>query len=127
MLHIRLRRIGKKKQPVYRMVVVEKSKDPWGDYLENLGTYNPRVTPTEFNVKADRVKDWIAKGAQCSDTVWNLLMDQGIVTGDKRKTIELTRKRKGKLDKVKEEKKAAEEAKRAEAEAKKQAEAEAKK
>jgi small subunit ribosomal protein S16 len=108
MLHIRLRRIGKKKQPSYRLIVCEKTKDPWGDYLENLGTYNPRSTPSEISLKADRIKEWIAKGAQCSDTVWNILVDQGVVTGEKRKTIELSEKRKLKLSEKEEAKKAKE-------------------
>lgn len=133
MLHIRLRRIGKKKQPIYRMIICEKTKDPWGDYLENLGTYNPRMNPSAINLKADRIKDWIGKGAQCSDTVWNILVDQKIVEGDKRKSIAISKKRKGKLDAKNAEKKAAEEAKKeaeaakkAEEGAAKQAEAEAK-
>ena len=125
MLHIRLRRIGKKKQPIYRMIVCEKTKDPWGDYLENLGTYNPRMTADGIQLKADRIQDWIKKGAQCSETVWNLLVDQGIVKGEKRKTIAISKKRHASIDKAQEDKKAAEEAKKAEEEAKKQAEAEA--
>jgi small subunit ribosomal protein S16 len=124
MLHIRLRRTGKKKQPQYRLIVCEKSKDPWGDYLENLGTYNPRVHPSEINLKADRIKEWIAKGAQCSDTVWNMLVDQGVVEGEKRKTIGLSTKRKGKVAEKSEVKKAADEA-QAKREAEKAAEAEA--
>ena len=43
MLKIRMSRFGKKKQPIYRIIVSESSKDPWGDYLENLGTYNPKT------------------------------------------------------------------------------------
>jgi small subunit ribosomal protein S16 len=113
MLHIRLRRVGKKKQPSYRLIVCEKSKDPWGDYLENLGTYNPRTSPSEINLKTDRIKEWISKGAQCSDTVWNILVDQGVVEGGKRKTIELSKKRKEKVDKASADKAAAEEAKKA--------------
>ncbi len=109
MLHIRLRRIGKKKQPQYRMIVCEKTKDPLGDYLENLGTYNPRVSPSEINLKEDRIKEWISKGAQCSDTVWNILLDQGVVKGEKRKTIELSKKRKVKVAEKADAKKAKEE------------------
>jgi small subunit ribosomal protein S16 len=122
MLHIRLRRVGKKKQPIYRLIVCEKTKDPWGDYLENLGTFNPRSNPPEINFKTDRIKEWIAKGAQCSGTVWNMLLDQGVVTGEKRKTVELSKKRHAKMEKAGIDKKAAEEVK----EAKRLAEAEAK-
>lgn len=127
MLHIRLRRIGKKKQPLYRMIVCEKTKDPWGDYLENLGTFNPRVHPAEVQIKADRIQEWISKGAQCSDTVWNLLIDQGVVKGEKRKTIEISTRRKAKLEKEGVAKKAKDEAKKLADEAKKEAEEAAKK
>ena len=125
MLHIRLRRIGKKKQPSYRLIVCEKTKDPWGDYLENLGTYNPRKQPSVAELKADRIKEWISKGAQCSDTVWNLLVDKGVVIGDKRKTIEISTKRKAKVADKNAAKKAEEEEKKQKAEEAKKAEEEA--
>jgi small subunit ribosomal protein S16 len=112
MLHIRLRRIGKKKQPTYRLIVCEKAKDPYGDYLENLGTYNPRTSPSEIVLKEDRIKDWISKGAQCSDTVWNMLIDKGVVKGEKRKSIDISKKRKAKLEQKSADKTAADEAKK---------------
>lgn len=134
MLHIRLRRVGKAKQPNYRLVISEKSKDPWGDNLEILGTFNPMVKPSAVNFKMDRIKEWISKGAQCSDTVWNILIDQGVVKGDKRKTMDLSVKRKAKMEKEKsakaikdEAKKVADLAKKEAEEAAKIAEAEAKK
>ncbi|MCW1891693.1 MAG: 30S ribosomal protein S16 [Candidatus Uhrbacteria bacterium] len=127
MLHIRFRRVGKKKQPMYRMIVCEKAKDPWGDYLENLGTFNPRVEADGVQLKEDRIKEWISKGAQCSDTVWNLLVDKGIVKGDKRKTMEISKRRAEKLTKSRADKQAKDEAKQAAAEAKRIADAEAKK
>lgn len=99
MLTIRLSRVGKKKQPSYRLLVSEKSKDPWGTSREILGTYNPRRDPAEINFKADRVKYWLSKGAQTSDTVWNLLVDQKIVEGEKRKKVKLSQRRKEKLTK----------------------------
>lgn len=122
MLHIRLRRVGKAKQPNYRLIICEKSKDPWGDNLEILGTYNPLVQPSAVNFKVDRIKEWIAKGAQCSDTVWNILVDQGVVKGEKRKTMDLSTKRKAKMEKKNSEKKAKEEAKKVAELAKKEAE-----
>jgi small subunit ribosomal protein S16 len=97
MLSIRLRRVGKKKQPLYRLIVLDKTKDPWGDYLENLGTYNPRVKPKQIAFKADRIKHWLLKGAQCTDTVWNLFLEQKIVEGEKRKTARISKKRKAKI------------------------------
>lgn len=85
MLSIRLSRVGKKHQPSYRLIVVDRRKDPWGSYLENLGTYNPIAKPKIVNFKTDRIKYWLGVGAQPSPTVWNLLVDQKIVTGAKMK------------------------------------------
>jgi small subunit ribosomal protein S16 len=91
MLTIRLARIGKKSQPSFRVIVSEKSKDTRGDYLENLGFYNPRTK--EIKLKVERIKYWLSKGAQTSDTVWNLLVNQQIVAGPKRK-IKIRKKKK---------------------------------
>lgn len=83
MLSIRLSRTGKKHQPSYRLIVSDKRKDPWGTYLENLGIYNPLKKVVQF--KADRIKYWLSVGAKASPTVWNLLVDQKVVTGAKMK------------------------------------------
>lgn len=99
MLHIRLTRIGKKKQPEYRLMVCEKSRDPWGKALEILGHYNPRTNPRTVSLKTDRITYWISVGAQCSDTVWNLLLDEGVVKGEKRKSIKLSKKRREEIAK----------------------------
>ena len=115
MLHIRLSRTGKRKQPLYRLIVTEKSKDPWGTFLENLGTYNPRSVPPAIAFKADRIKEWISKGAQCSETVWNLLVDQKIVEGEKVKKVRLSMKRHEKMDKASADAKTKDEAKKEEA------------
>ena len=101
MLTIRLSRVGKKRQPSYRLIVSEKSKDPWGKYLENLGNFNPLTQPPTITFKNDRIQYWISKGAQASDTVWNLLVDQKLVTGDKRKKQSVSKRRKEKLAKEK--------------------------
>ena len=101
MLTIRLSRVGKKKQPMYRLIVSEKSKDPWGTFLENLGTYNTLTHPATSNFKVDRIKYWLGKGAQTSDTVWNLFVDQKLVEGAKRLKVKLSKKRKEKLAKEK--------------------------
>lgn len=101
MLTIRLTRIGKKKQPSYRFIVSEKARDPWGKALEILGTYNPLTNPATLNVEKDRVEYWISKGAQTSDTVRNLFIDQGILKGDKKKLAGLSIRRKAKLEKEK--------------------------
>jgi len=85
MLMIRLSRVGKLKQPTYRLIVSEKSKDTHGKYLEILGTYNPRTNPATIKFEAERIKYWMSKGAQPSDTVHNLLVDQKVITTPKRK------------------------------------------
>lgn len=99
MLVIRLTRVGKKKQPEYRFIISEKARDPWGRALEILGQYNPRSNPATVNLKKDRIEHWISKGAQCSDTVWNILVDQGVVKGDKRKVVSISKRRKEKIEK----------------------------
>lgn len=96
MLVIRLTRVGKKKQPSYRVVVQEKSKDPWGGAVEQLGHYNPLTNPATLTVNEERVRYWVSKGAQPSDTMWNLLLDRGLVNGEKRRIVQLSKRRKGK-------------------------------
>jgi small subunit ribosomal protein S16 len=83
MLVIRLSRVGKKKQPTYRMVVQEKQRDPWGTSIEIVGNYNPRTEPGTINLKEDRIKYWLEKGAQPSPTVHNILIDVGLLKGQK--------------------------------------------
>ena len=81
MLTIRFSRKGKKKAPLYSIIVVEKAKDPWGDYTDKLGTYNPQTKAVVLD--AEKAKDWIAKGAQPSETVHNLFVTQGIIKAEK--------------------------------------------
>ena len=76
MLKIRLSRIGKRGQAYFRVVVVEHTKKPKGEYLELLGTYNPHEKV--LNVKKDRIDYWVSKGAQASPTVNNLLVNHKI-------------------------------------------------
>lgn len=97
MLTIRLSRVGKTKQPTYRLIVSEKSKDPWGDYLENLGHYNPRANPPTVQLEAERIKYWLGKGAQLSDRVHNLLVEQKIISGAKRQVVKISKKRAAKI------------------------------
>ena len=70
---IRLARIGKPKQPYYRVVVIEKERARNGRSVEVVGTYNPRTTPASVNLKRERIDYWVAKGAQCSDRVRKLI------------------------------------------------------
>ena len=73
MLAIKLMRTGAKKSPSYRVVVKEKQSKRDGAYLENLGTYNPTRNPAEIKLDLGRVKYWLEKGAQPTDTVSRLI------------------------------------------------------
>ena len=76
MLAIRLMRMGAKKSPSYRVVVKEKLSKRDGDYVENVGFYNPTRDPAEVRLKMDRVNYWIERGAQPTDTVRQLIRQQ---------------------------------------------------
>jgi small subunit ribosomal protein S16 len=73
LLAIKLMRTGAKKRPSYRVVVKEKQSKRDGAYLENIGTYNPTREPAEIKLDMDRVRYWIGKGAQPTDTVDRLI------------------------------------------------------
>jgi small subunit ribosomal protein S16 len=81
MLTIKLQRRGKKHQPSFRLVVQEKRSKLDGDFIDDLGWYNPRTKEAELN--AERVKYWIGVGAQPSPTVHNLLVTKGVAEGTK--------------------------------------------
>lgn len=70
---IRLRRTGRKKQPSYRLVVVDSSTPRNGQYLDALGTYNPLVKPADLRIDMDKVEQWLANGAELSDTAASLI------------------------------------------------------
>lgn len=70
---IRLSRRGARKQPVYRIVVIEKDRARDGRSVEVVGTYNPRTNPASIELKHERVSYWVAKGAQMSDRVSKLV------------------------------------------------------
>ena len=69
---IRLARVGARKQPHYRIVVIEKDRARNGRSIEVVGTYNPRTNPASVNLKTDRVAYWTSKGAQMTDIVAKL-------------------------------------------------------
>lgn len=81
MLTIKLKRIGKKHQPSYRLIVQEKREKLGGRYAEDLGWYNPMQDKYEF--KRERVEHWLKVGAQPTDTVHNLLVTAGVIQGSK--------------------------------------------
>ena len=73
MVMIRLARFGARKQPYYRVVVIEKDRARNGRSVEVVGTYNPRTNPATVNLKRERIDYWTSKGAQLSDRVEKLL------------------------------------------------------
>ena len=79
MVKIRLRRMGAKKSPFYRIVVADSRYPRDGRFIEEIGTYNPLTNPSTVNVDADAVKTWIAKRAQPTVTVKALLQKEGIL------------------------------------------------
>lgn len=79
MVKIRLRRMGAKKAPFYRVVVADSRYPRDGRFIEEIGTYNPLTDPSEIKIDGDRAKEWIAKGAQPTDTVRALLKKSGIL------------------------------------------------
>lgn len=84
MLKIRLKRIGRRHDPSYRLVVVESFRGPKsGQYIENLGSYNPKFPVNKSQVNAEQVKHWMSVGAKVSDTAHNLLISLGIIEGKK--------------------------------------------
>lgn len=78
MLTIRLSRIGKKKKPYYRVVVIERTRPRDGRIKESVGTYDPLKQPAEIKLDADRIKYWLGVGAQPSDTVRSFIKLQKI-------------------------------------------------
>ncbi|MFA6551168.1 MAG: 30S ribosomal protein S16 [Patescibacteria group bacterium] len=103
MLKIRLARIGKKKQPYYRLIISEQTRDTYGRVLEILGSYNPRSKQLEL--KTDKIKHWISLGAQASDTVHNLLVSNKIITAKKINISHLKASKKAEIAKKEQEKK----------------------
>jgi small subunit ribosomal protein S16 len=84
MLTIRLFRVGRKNQPAFKIVVTQKTRPPRaGNFVEEVGFYNPLTK--EKIIQAERVKYWLSKGAQLSDTVYNLLLKEKLLAGQKRK------------------------------------------
>ena len=74
---IRLKRIGSKKAPFYRVVVADSRSPRDGRFIEEIGTYNPVAQPCQFTVNEEKALDWMLKGAKPSDTVRNLFSKQG--------------------------------------------------
>ncbi|MGX6961306.1 MULTISPECIES: 30S ribosomal protein S16 [Vagococcus] len=76
---IRLKRMGSKRNPFYRIVVADSRSPRDGRFIEVVGTYAPTKNPAEVTIKEDLVLDWLSKGAQPSDTVRNILSKEGVM------------------------------------------------
>ncbi|MER3419449.1 MAG: 30S ribosomal protein S16 [Chloroflexota bacterium] len=79
MLRIRLRRVGKKKKPSYRIVVADARAPRDGRFVEIVGHYDPMTDPPAITIKEDKVRDWLSKGAQPSEAAAKLLARKGII------------------------------------------------
>lgn len=76
---IRLRRVGAKKAPFYRIVVADSRFPRNGRFIEEIGTYDPTRTPVLFNIDADKAKQWMTNGAQPTDTVKSLMKKNNLI------------------------------------------------
>lgn len=79
MVRIRLRQVGAKRQPSYRIVAADKESPRDGRFLEILGYYNPRTDPSTISIKEDRVYDWLSKGAQPSESATQVFKSAGLL------------------------------------------------
>ncbi|MCF0130028.1 MAG: 30S ribosomal protein S16 [Pseudobutyrivibrio sp.] len=78
MVKIRLRRMGQKKRPIYRIIVADERSPRDGRFIDEIGTYDPNVEPAAVTVDAEAAKKWIANGAQPTQTVARLFKQAGI-------------------------------------------------
>ena len=86
MLMMRLQRVGRKNDASFRIVVTDKRTGPKSDkHVDRLGSYNPKMNQVQLD--AAKAKDWISKGVQPSDTVYNILVGQGVIEGKKRNVL----------------------------------------
>lgn len=76
---MRLTRLGDKKSPTYRIVVVDSRKARDGEYIDKVGHYNPTANPAEVVIDNEKAKDWLAKGVQPTETVRALLLNAGVI------------------------------------------------
>ena len=97
MLTIRLSRTGKRKQPYYRVVLQEKSRDPWSPAIEVLGTLNPRLGRDLAELDEERIRYWLSHGAQVSHGLYNLFVDKKLIKGEKMKKVTISGVRAKKL------------------------------
>lgn len=76
---MRLTRMGDKKSPFYRVVVIDSRKAQSGEYIDKIGTVDPLKTPAEINIDVEKAKAWLAKGVQPTETVKSYLVKAGVI------------------------------------------------
>jgi small subunit ribosomal protein S16 len=114
MLTIKLSKLGKKNKKVFRVIISEKGRDPYGNSLEILGAYDQ--FHKQLQVKKDRVNFWLERGAQMTPTINNLFIAQGVIEGKKvtaSKAGKVSEKKQGQIKAKADKKKKAEEAAKA--------------
>ena len=79
-VRIRLRRVGSRKNPIWRVVVADQRSPRDGRFIETVGQYNPQTEPSTIVLKEERIREWLSKGAQPTPSVRKLLKTQGIET-----------------------------------------------
>lgn len=111
MLTIKLAKVGKTNKKMFRIVISEKTRDPYGRALEILGSYNPYTK--ELKVKGDRVKHWIKMGSGMTPSINNLFIENKVIEGKKEKNSKPGEPNKRKVEKIEKAKQKEEDAKKA--------------
>lgn len=96
MVKMRLFRMGDKKNPIYRVVVVDGRKAATGEYIDCVGHYSPANKPVGFDIDVEKAKDWLAKGVQPTETVKNLLVKAGAMEKSSKLSPSKTKTKKSK-------------------------------
>ena len=96
MVKMRLVRMGDKKNPLYRVVVVDSRKAATGEYIECVGHYRPTCNPVEFDIDVESAKAWLAKGVQPTETVKSLLVKTGAMEKSAKLSAAKTKTKKSK-------------------------------
>ena len=96
MVKMRLFRMGDKKNPIYRVVVVDSRKAATGEYIECVGHYRPTCNPVELDIDVEKAKSWLAKGVQPTETVKSLLVQTGAMEKSEKLSAPKTRAKKSK-------------------------------
>ena len=96
MVKMRLMRMGDKKNPLYRVVVVDSRKAATGEYIDCVGHYRPTYEPAELDINVELAKDWLSKGVQPTETVKNLLVKAGAIEKSEKLSPSKTKGKKSK-------------------------------